>query len=749
MGLIVLAGCGGGSSSIITSSGSPAVTLSPSTLTFSGQAPGTSSAAQSVTVTNSGSAALTFSGITVSGGFSQSNNCGTGIPAGGACTVSVIFTPTAAGTLTGTLTIADNASNSPQTVSLTGTAAIATLKVSPTSLTFGSQGVGTSSAPQSVTAINTSTVAFAIPQPVVSGDFSVTGSACDNVIPGTECIFNVIFTPTAVGTRTGTLTFTGNFNNSPQTVSLTGTGTSSSVSLSTNTLTFAGLMVGSSSAAQPVTLTNTGNVVLAISSIAVTASTSDFSQSNNCGVSLAVAGSCTINVTFTPTTGGTRTGTLTITDSAGTQTLTLNGTGLTNTAQVTVSFGPNGNTGSSSINHYNGIYTTITLCEPGSTTNCVNIPNVLVDTGSVGLRVLSNQLGSVTLPQVNDPSTGNPIYECVQYGDLSYTWGPVQWATVQIGGEAASQVPGASGGTPNSGIPIQVISAGATPPSEVGVVGSDEGYDNPCLVNPATGAFPSGGVNDDSVANLGSNGILGVGNYQQDCGADCTSITNTSGQYLIWDASTSNYYIQAVSLLDQVWNPVSAFSSTDTNGVVIQLPSIPTAGQATATGTLTFGIGTESNNAIPNTATVYELDDNGNFASTVFNGVTYQSGGYLDSGSNALFVSDYATITSVTGVSTVDCADNEYYCPSSPLTLNITNYGYNGTSGEVNLSIYNADSLFSANPTFAAFNDIGSDSGTDPSTDYFDYGVPFFFGQTIFVGIAGTSSTYPNGYWAF
>jgi len=205
-------------------------------------------------------------------------------------------------------------------------------------------------------------------------------------------------------------------------------------------------------------------------------------------------------------------------------------------------------------------------------------------------------------------------------------------------------------------------------------------------------------------------------------------------------------------LADQAWNPVAAFSSLDTNGVVLQLPSIPAAGAATVTGTLTFGIGTETNNAIPSTATTYELDGNGNFASTLFYGVTYTSAGFLDSGSSVLFVSDYATLNSLsaqTGVtSVVDCTDNGLYCPSSTLNLSLTNYGYNGTSGVMNLSIGNADSLLSANPSFGAFYNIGTDSGTDPSTDYFDYGLPFFFGNTIFVGIAG-GATLPNGYWAF
>jgi hypothetical protein len=524
--------------------------------------------------------------------------------------------------------------------------------------------------------------------------------------------------------------------------------------------------VGSTSAAQSVTLNNAGTAALAISSATISG---DFSISNNtCGSSVAAGGSCTISVTFTPQGSGPWTGTLTIVDGAGTQTVALTGTTtVANTVPVSVNFGPNGNTENPETNYYNGIFTTVTVCPPGSTstTNCATIPNVLVDTGSVGLRVLSNLLvtptgSSIALPQVNDPSTGYPIYECVQYGDLAYTWGPMQWATVQIGGETASQLPAASGGTANSGIPIQVISAGVTPPTEVYYEG--EGYYNPCLTPGYDGETLSGGLNEDSVANLGSNGILGIGNFPQDCGADCTSISLTSGQYLICESvGSSTCDIDAVSLLDQAWNPVPAFS-VDNNGVSLQLPSIPAAGQATATGTLTFGIGTETNNAIPGGATVYELDDYGSFASATYNGVTYTStnsgGTFLDSGSNALVVSDETTL------GTTDClvsgTDIGYYCPSSTLNLSLGLTGSNGTSTTVSLPIANALDLFDANSSFAAFNDLGepsciptTGSPCSPSTDTWDLGLPFFFtGNPIFFGIAGTnvgSVASTNGYYAF
>jgi len=632
VGLIVLAGCGGGSSgSTTTTTGSPTVTLSASTLTFTRQAVGTTSSSQLVIVSDSGTASLNITGVSISGDFSQTNSGCTSVSAGAStCTVTVMFTPTAAGTRTGTLTINDNASGSPHTVGLTGAG--------------------------------------------------------------------------------------------------------SSVSLSASSLTFTGVVVGASSTPQPITLHNVGSAALAIASIAAAG---DFSQTNNCGASVGAGGSCAINVTFTPTVAGTRTGTLTITDNDGgtagsTQTVNLTGTtSLSNTVPVTVSFGPNGNTGSSASNYYDGIFTKVTVCTPG-TSNCVSIDNILVDTGSVGLRVFASQLTSVSLQPISD-GTGYTLYACVEYGDLSYNWGPMAMATVQVGGESASQLPG---GTANTGIPIQVITDGANAPS-------------------GASCASGGGGSDNSVAILGAAGILGVGNYAQDCGAYCEatpSSYNSPPWPYIACTSTGNCSYSTVNLTLQAWNPVAAFSGTDTNGVVVQLPSIPAAGQVTATGTLIFGIGTQANNAIPGSATLYELDTNGNFPTTVYNGVTYASSGFLDTGSNALYVLDHTTLSSATGVSTTDCADNGYYCPASTLSLSITNTGSNGTSAPVTLSLANADSLFTANPTFAAFSNLGSDSGTSPSTDYFDYGLPFFFGRTVFIGIAGTtvgSTSNPNGYWAF
>ncbi len=422
------------------------------------------------------------------------------------------------------------------------------------------------------------------------------------------------------------------------------------------------------------------------------------------------------------------------------------------TVTVNVYLGPTGN-------YDNGIFTSVTVCAPGSTTSCTTIPNVLVDTGSVGLRVLgsnaqgisASQVGNLGLKQVTDPSSGEPEYECVEYGDLSYTWGPVEMATVTVGGETSSNLPGVAA---NTGIPIQVITT-AAPPQTIQYGASTA--NNPCLTVPGSNdeSF-SGGPDADTVSTLGANGILGIGNFPQDCVLATTNYCSdeVTGMYMGYDASTGAGIVDGTTPEgDQVWNFVSALPA-DNNGTQISLPSVAANGAATASGTLTFGISTESNNGISSHA-IYELDEDGNFATASYNSITYTSsnsgGTFIDSGSNALYVSDAGTL------GTTDCTSSDFagfYCPTSTLNLlPLGLAGYNSTSTSVSLVIANTESLVGTGN--AAFDDLGgpscissSTSPCSPATDYWDLGLPFFFGRPLYVGISeGTAS--PNGYWAF
>ena len=297
----------------------PAAALSTTGLTFSGQDLGTISSAQGVTLSNTGAAALTIASIVAGGDFTQTNNCGSSVAAGGNCTINVTFMPTATGTRSGSLTITDNnngLTGSTQSVTLRGTGLGPAATLSPSSLTFAGLTVGSTSSAQGVTLNNTGGAALAIASIVASGDFAQTNNCGSSVAAGTSCTINVTFTPTAAGTRSGSLTITDNsigLTGSTQTVTVSGTGLGPEASLSPATLTFAALMVGSTSSAQGITLNNTGSVALAIASIVASG---DFAQTNNCGSSVAAGASCTINVTFTPTQGGNRSGAITMTDNA-------------------------------------------------------------------------------------------------------------------------------------------------------------------------------------------------------------------------------------------------------------------------------------------------------------------------------------------------------------------------------------------------------------------------------------------------
>jgi hypothetical protein len=275
-----------------------------------------------------------------------------------------------------------------------------------------------------------------------------------------------------------------------------------------------------------------------------------------------------------------------------------------------------------------------------------------------------------------------------------------------------------------SSVPIQLISASPT-------------YTVPssCL-----SAGSSGAVDRNTVQALGANGILGLGNFPQDCGSNCTSAANGVPNYFICPSGACQ--IASVPIADQLPNPVALFAQ-DNNGVLISLPSVPANGAATATGSLIFGVGTQTNNALGN-AQIYAVDAFADFTTT-YNGVKY-SNSYIDSGSNVLYFLDSATLGNI------ECTDNQgFYCPASTLNFTVTNTGANGTAGQVTFSIANADALF--NTGHAAFNDLGGDSGTGPSSDYVDFGIPFFFGRDVFVGIAGITvpngASAPNGFWAY
>ncbi|MBZ5597925.1 MAG: choice-of-anchor D domain-containing protein [Acidobacteriia bacterium] len=354
----------------LSGSGSgPQVKLQPNAINFGSVPVGMKSAAKTVTLTNSGTADLIISSITIGGSdpqdFAQTNNCPGTVPPSGSCTISVTFMPTTTGTRTGTVSIADNASNSPQTVSLTGKGTSAGgVTLTPNSLTFTTQLVGAASRPQKITVKNTGTTAVTINSITITGpnaaDFSQTNTCPTSLGGGMTCAITVTFKPIGSGTRTASVNVTD--SDGTQTASLTGTGTV--VSLMPAVLNFPTTAIGHSSAAKTVTMKNVGTTSISITGITITGTNpGDFAQTNTCGSSLGAGASCTISVTFTPTASGTRSATVSISDTGGgsPQTVPLTGTGTTVFLSPTVLNFPSTGVGHSSAAK------TVTLTNVGTT----------------------------------------------------------------------------------------------------------------------------------------------------------------------------------------------------------------------------------------------------------------------------------------------------------------------------------------------------------------------------------------------
>jgi hypothetical protein len=338
----------------------------------------------------------------------------------------------------------------------------------------------------------------------------------------------------------------------------------------------------------------------------------------------------------------------------------------------------------------NSPFVSVTVCVPGSST-CQTVDHVLVDTGSYGVRLSASALDptiSMALPAVRN-SAGLPVAECAHFA-TGFAWGSVRQADIKLSGELAAN------------LPIQVV--------------SDPVHALPSACS-STGA--------DFGASLAANGILGVGLFNQDCPA-CSA---SSAPRVYFACGTDGVCSSTVlPLASQVANPVPRFTANN-NGVALVLPDVPPGGAPSLTGSLVFGIGTQPNNQL-GSATVYTTNGRGNFT-TRYKGMDYPSS-FLDSGSNGIFFTD---------PSIPKCSD--FYCPPAPLSLSAVNTSSTGVSGTVDFMVENIQSISSS----IAAAHVGGDIGL---AGIFDWGLPFFFGRTVFIGIEGAATPQGNGpYWAY
>ena len=290
-----------------------AVSLSTSSLSFGSQLVATTSAVQTVTLTNTGGASLSISSIATGQPFAQTNNCPASLAGGASCTVSVTFTPQASGAVNGVLTITDSAAGSPQSVGLAGTGAMAAPTLSPAGLSFGNQMVGTSSGNQTVKLTANSPGPLAISSISVSVGFAETSNCPASLNPGASCNISIAFQPSTAGAITGTLTIVDNGVGSPHTVSLSGTGLDFSVSATPSSVT----INSGAHANYTVTVSGLGgsfnhNVLLSCSGLPAQSSCS-FSPSGLTPGSGSVSSALTIKTTRANGTSGTQPGTYTIT----------------------------------------------------------------------------------------------------------------------------------------------------------------------------------------------------------------------------------------------------------------------------------------------------------------------------------------------------------------------------------------------------------------------------------------------------
>ena len=303
----------------------PSASLSPVSVDLGTRMIGRASQPASVLLSNNGSAPLQISAIGSSGEFSVTHNCPASLNASASCAITVTFTPMGKGVRTGSITVYDNATDSPQDVILTGYGETASATVAPALLDLGMQRVGTSSDPRSVTLTNISGIALRIDSISTPAGFQQTNN-CTVVAPDQSCHLNVVFSPGAIGTYGETLIIRDDGVGSPRAIGLGGTGIQSVLSLDRNSIDFGAIRVDLNSPTQFVALTNAGNASMSIASVTTTG---DFSASSGCGSALAAESTCYVVASFHPTVAGLRTGEIVITDNApgSPHRVTLSGTG--------------------------------------------------------------------------------------------------------------------------------------------------------------------------------------------------------------------------------------------------------------------------------------------------------------------------------------------------------------------------------------------------------------------------------------
>lgn len=338
---------------------------------------------------------------------------------------------------------------------------------------------------------------------------------------------------------------------------------------------------------------------------------------------------------------------------------------------------------------FNAPFVSVTICVPGTGT-CQTIDQVLLDTGSSGLRIAASALrGGMDLPSLRT-TEGVAVSQCVPFASGA-AWGSVRRADVHLAGEEAQAIT----------VQVYERAAPSSPPRP-----------GACATAP------------DIAQVIDANGVLGVGLRRQDCGAGCEAANPTAVYFTCAGAPCTP---TPVARGNQVGNPIAALG-VHNNGLTVLLPRVPPGGSSAVTGAAILGIGTQPNNAL-GAARVFAPDAEG-FLAVRYKGATYRS--FLDTGTNSVRFPD---------------ADlplcGEFYCPPQPASLAATISSAGGASQDVELSF--------ESPETVSVDAVGAViAGGARTGRYVNWGLPFFFGRTVRLAIEGADTPAgPGPYWAF
>ncbi|HZP32735.1 MAG TPA: DUF3443 family protein [Candidatus Acidoferrales bacterium] len=353
--------------------------------------------------------------------------------------------------------------------------------------------------------------------------------------------------------------------------------------------------------------------------------------------------------------------------------------------------------GAGGVNHP---YVSVSVCVPNSNAgSCATVDNILLDTGSVGLRIFSSALPISLVPISTGTNSG--LFQCAAFGSGS-VWGPVTQAVVTLGSEPAVTVP------------IQVLAPGQGPAPP-----TNSGCNLGTLTKPT---------------DAGLNGVLGLAPFQHD--NDSVILANSDVYFSCGMTSACGSALTTVASAQQVANPVFALPG-DNNGIIIKLPSVPNSGAVNEGGDLIFGLNTvtpfNDPMALSGSATIHIINKSAFQTPTMFNGVL--SNAFVDTGSDAMFFP--STMPSCGGLL------GSFYCPNSS-TMLAAQIDPAAANLPVAFQVDNATTLTATGLT--AFPNIGGNFGSG-----FLWGIPFFYGRIIYIvyGPVTGSVTWNPPMWAF